>query len=484
MTGFVSLLGAGPGDVELITVKGARRLREADVLVYDRLVNQDLFSYLSDKCQLIDVGKKPGMPCIRQEEIERILIEKARENKRVVRLKSGDPYIFGRGGEEAQALVEAGIPFEIVPGVTSAIAGATYAGIPMTFRDKATSFHVFTGHLQDEMESLNWAAISQLKGTLVFLMGMKNLSVITQELINNGFSKDTPVAIVEWATHPNQRSIDGTLSSIEELALKEEMKAPSIIVVGDVVSFRKELNFYEHLPLYGKRIFLQDSATGKLPVYLKDDGATLVKFPSRTQVNKLSFDLPDWSQVDGMVVADTQSWSLFLSRLREDGIDLRSLAHIQFAAIGHHTTKILEESGILLVAKGTQSKDPAILDLLTNAEGTWYGVAPEHKVEELQTLYDFPILVTHSLGFDKEVSPEDWTDFDCVCLPNSVAAANFVALVEETGLDIQELPIIVMGEPTRDKLVEAGYSRIIETDQPTILAIRDKCRDILIKENL
>ncbi|MFI3096180.1 uroporphyrinogen-III C-methyltransferase [Streptococcus suis] len=484
MSGFVSLLGAGPGDVELITVKGARRLREADVLVYDRLVNKDLFSYLSDKCQLIDVGKKPGMPCIRQEEIERILIEKAKENKRVVRLKSGDPYIFGRGGEEAQALVEAGIPFEIVPGVTSAIAGATYAGIPMTFRDKATSFHVFTGHLQDEMERLNWAAISQLKGTLVFLMGMKNLAVITRELVNNGFSKDTPVAIVEWATHPSQRSIDGTLSTIEELALKEDIKAPSIIVVGDVVSFRKELNFYEHLPLYGKRIFLQDSATGKLPTYLKDDGATLVKFPSRTQVNKLSFDLPDWSQVDGMVVADTQSWSLFLSRLREDGIDLRSLAHIQIAAIGHHTAKTLEEAGILLVAKGTQSKDPAILDLLMNAEGTWYGVAPEHKVEELQTLYDFPVLVTHSLGFDKEVSPEDWTDLDCVCLPNSVAAANFVALVEETGLDIQELPIIVMGETTRDKLVEAGYSRIIETDQPTILAIRDKCRDILIKENL
>ncbi|HEM4052354.1 TPA: uroporphyrinogen-III C-methyltransferase [Streptococcus suis] len=484
MTGFVSLLGAGPGDVELITVKGARRLREADVLVYDRLVNKDLFSYLSDKCQLIDVGKKPGMPCIRQEEIERILIEKARENKRVVRLKSGDPYIFGRGGEEAQALVEAGIPFEIVPGVTSAIAGATYAGIPMTFRDKATSFHVFTGHLQDEMESLNWAAISQLKGTLVFLMGMKHLSVITQELVNNGFSKDTPVAIVEWATHPSQRSIDGTLATIEEQAMKEEMKAPSIIVVGDVVSFRKELNFYEHLPLYGKRIFLQDSATGKLPAYLKDDGATLVKFPSSTQVNKLSFELPDLSHVDGMVFADRQSWILFLSRLREDGIDLRSLSHIQFAAIGHHTAKTLEEAGILLVAKGAQSKDPAILDLLTNAEGTWCGVAPEHKVEELQTLYDFPVLVTHSLGFDKEVSPEDWTDLDCVCLPNSVAAANFVALVEETGLDIQELPIIVMGETTRDKLVEAGYSRIIETDQPTILAIRDKCRDILIKENL
>lgn len=253
MVGLVTLLGAGPGDSELITVKGVCRLKEADTVVYDRLINRALFQYLREDCEQIDVGKQPGKPHIRQEDIEAILIDKAMEGKRVVRLKSGDPYIFGRGGEEALALAGSGIDFEVVPGVTSAVAGLTYAGIPMTYRDVATSFHVFTGHLQNETESLNWEAISQLKGTLVFLMGMKNLSAITRQLISRGYDAKTPAAIVEWATHPQQRSIDGTLGTIEGLAAQDGFKAPSIIVIGDVVAFRRKLNFHEHLPFSEKR---------------------------------------------------------------------------------------------------------------------------------------------------------------------------------------------------------------------------------------
>ena len=254
MSGLVTLLGAGPGDAELLTLKGKRRLQEADVLVFDRLVNQELFQHLKSDCEKIDVGKKPGQPCIRQEEIEKILIEKARQGKRVVRLKSGDPYIFGRGGEEGVKLVEAGVDFEVVPGITSAVAGLTYAGIPMTYRDVATSFHVFTAHLKDETEMLNWEAISELKGTLVFLMGMKNLPSIVQELTARGYGKDKPAAIVEWGTHPQQRSVDGTLGNIVELAEAEDFKAPSVIVVGDVVAYRQQLNFHENLPLFGRKI--------------------------------------------------------------------------------------------------------------------------------------------------------------------------------------------------------------------------------------
>lgn len=196
MKGLVSLLGAGPGDEELLTVKGLRRLKEADVVVYDRLVNQKLLCHVKPDCEMIDVGKQPGMPCIHQEEIETILIEKASQGNRVVRLKSGDPYVFGRGGEEGQALAKAGLAFEVIPGISSAIAGPTYAGIPVTYRDVATSFHVFTGHLKDEMEELNWEAISQLKGTLVFLMGMKNLSTIVVQLMKRGYAEETPVAII------------------------------------------------------------------------------------------------------------------------------------------------------------------------------------------------------------------------------------------------------------------------------------------------
>lgn len=479
MTGIVTLLGAGPGDSELLTIKGVRRLKEADVLVYDRLVNQELFAYVSPQCERIDVGKRPGAPCIKQEAIEEILIEKAREGKKVVRLKSGDPYIFGRGGEEARTLVEAGISFEVVPGVTSAIAGATYAGIPMTYRDIATSFHVFTGHLQDEMESLNWQAISQLKGTLVFLMGMKNLSVIRGQLLENGFSKETPVAIVEWATHPIQRSIDGTLDSIVDLAEVEQLKAPSIIVVGDVVSFRKQLNFHENLPLTGVNVLIQESATGRLPKLLKDDGARLQTFPARGKIERLPFALPDLTKVTGLLVADTSSWHIFLDKLREEGIDIRQLSHLHFVAIGHHTAQAVEATGILLAAKAPQADDGQLRDYFSQQDGQWRMLLPSHKLEDLAGLYDFPALLTHEVDYDGPVLVDNWPRLDLVCLPNSVAAANFVAIVKDQDLPMYDMPIVVMGASTRAVLEKAGFQGIIETDAPTIVAIRDKCRQLM-----
>lgn len=479
MTGLVTLLGAGPGDYELITVKGARRLKEADVVVYDRLVNQALFDYLSDSCERIDVGKRPGVSCIRQEEIENILVREAKAGRRVVRLKSGDPYIFGRGGEEAQTLVKAGVSFEVVPGVTSAIAGPTYAGIPLTVRDVATSFHVFTGHLKDETESLNWEAISQLKGTLVFLMGMRNLSTIMAQLSVHGYSKETPVAVVEWGTHPRQRSIDGTLETIEDLVAQENLQAPSVIVVGDVVSFRRELNFHENLPLFGKRILIQASPTGRLPHFLKDDGATLVTFPARTRLEKNLLQLPNLEQVEGVLVADAQSWRIFLETLRQEHIDLRSLSHLKFVAIGHHTAQALEQAGIMLHAMGTQASDVEIKEALSEVGGQWYSIAPSHKVEELESLYALPVLTTHKVDFDARLTPEDWTDLDAICLTNSTAAINFVALVAETGLSIQNVPIIVMGKSTRTVLTKAGFDNIVETDEASIVAIRDKCRQLL-----
>ncbi|MEW4353852.1 uroporphyrinogen-III C-methyltransferase [Streptococcus pneumoniae] len=479
MTGLVTLLGAGPGDYELLTLKGLRKLKEADVLVFDRLVNKELLQAVKADCEKIDVGKQPGMPCVRQEEIETILINKAKEGKRVVRLKSGDPYVFGRGGEEATALVKAGVAFEVVPGITSAIAGLTYAGVPMTYRDVATSFHVFTGHLKDETESLNWEAISQLKGTLVFLMGMKNLTTITHELATRGFDKDTPVAIVEWGTHPQQRSIDGTLETIVGLVEEHQFKAPSIIVVGDVVAFRKELNFHEQLPLFGRKVLIQDSPTGKLPRLLKDAGATLVTFPARNQVEKLPLDLPDMAQVDGLLVADIQSWPLFLSNLREHGIDVRELASIKIAAIGMHTAKGLEQTGIFLHQKGTQISDEQLVAAMKEESGNWYVLAPSHKKDELASYYDFPILETHQVGFDSPVSLQGLEGVEAICLPNSVAAMNFVALSKELDQDWGATPIIVMGASTREVLENAGFTAIIETDEATIASICDKCQAVL-----
>lgn len=479
MSGIVTLLGAGPGDADLLTVKGVRRLQEADVLVYDRLINQDLFRYLKADCKRIDVGKKPGQPCIRQEEIEKTLIEEARQGKRVVRLKSGDPYIFGRGGEEGLALAAAGVDFEVVPGISSAVASLTYAGIPMTYRDVATSFHVFTAHLKDETESLNWEAIAQLKGTLVFLMGMKNLASIAEGLIASGYDRQKPAAVIEWGTHPQQRSLEGRLENIAALAESQGFKAPSVIVVGDVVAYRKELNFHENSPLFGRKILIQQSETGRLPKLLKDDGAALTVFPARNQIKELDFQLPDLDQIDGLLFADLQSWPLFLAALRRSGRDLRSLGHIRFAAIGHHTAKALEGAGILLDRMTAQQSDSDFASALEQEGGKWCILTADYKKAGLEKLYSIPIIVSHQVVFDREPDASDWAEVEAVCLPNSVAAANFVAASRQTGFVWQDQPIIVMGASTRALLEEAGFDHIVETDEPTIASIRDKCRELV-----
>ncbi|WP_434778303.1 uroporphyrinogen-III C-methyltransferase [Neisseria sp. Ec49-e6-T10] len=241
--GKVWLVGAGPGDVSLITVKGMDCIKYADVLVYDRLVNPELLTFRSETCELINVGKQCDHHPIPQSEINQILVREAKLGKKVTRLKSGDPYVFGRGGEEAEELAKENIPFEVVPGVTSAIGGLAYAGIPVTHRDHASSFHVVTGHLRDGKDPLNWQALAALDGTLVILMGVSNLDYICEQLIKYGRPANTPVGIVMWASRANQRTVTGTLATMAQIAKEQEVKPPALIVVGDVVTLHETLDF-------------------------------------------------------------------------------------------------------------------------------------------------------------------------------------------------------------------------------------------------
>ncbi|MEW6405361.1 MAG: uroporphyrinogen-III C-methyltransferase [Chloroflexota bacterium] len=241
--GIVYLVGGGPGDPGLLTIRGAECLRKADVIVHDRLANNQLLGY-APSAELIDVGKYPNHHPIPQSDINTILVQKASEGKAVVRLKGGDPFVFGRGGEEAQALVEAGIPFEVVPGVTSAIAVPAYAGIPVTQRGMATSVAFITGHCAGSNPlDLNWNALAQGIDTLVFMMGVCSLPIIVSALIEAGRSPDTPVAMIEKGTLPEQKIIVGTLANIQERA--SEIKPPSIIVVGEVVNLHETLKWFE-----------------------------------------------------------------------------------------------------------------------------------------------------------------------------------------------------------------------------------------------
>ena len=249
--GIVYIVGAGPGDEELITVKGLNCIKQADVILYDRLVNKDLLNYAKPDALLISCGKLPNCHTMQQNTINLELVKYAKEGKIVTRLKGGDPFIFGRGAEEAASCQEAGIPFEVVPGVTSGIAAPAYAGIPVTHRDYSSSFAVITGHRKEgEADNIRWESLAKCVDTLAIYMGMKNLNYITNQLIAHGRSKDTPVALIHQGTTSLQRTVVGTLETIFEIAMKEQVKNPSMIIVGEVVRFREKLNWFENRENY------------------------------------------------------------------------------------------------------------------------------------------------------------------------------------------------------------------------------------------
>src|SRR5436190_18978525 len=244
--GKVYLIGAGPGDPELITLKGLRYLRCADVVLYDRLVSTELLAEARPGAELIFVGKEPGCHNLAQEQINALLIYHAQHNTLVARLKGGDPFVFGRGGEEAQALADAQIPFEIIPGISSSIAVPAYAGIPVTHREYTSSVTIVTGHEgRSASPPVNWEALAALGGTLVILMGVKALPHCTQKLIAHGMDRDTPAAVIQEGTTPRQRVVTGTLATIAERALKEGLSAPALTIIGSVVTTREALAWYE-----------------------------------------------------------------------------------------------------------------------------------------------------------------------------------------------------------------------------------------------
>src|ERR1044072_5713483 len=257
------LVGAGPGDLGLATLRAKECIEQADVIVYDYLSNPEMLKWSADSAEIIYAGKKAGAHTLTQEEINALLVEKAREGKRVVRLKGGDPFLFGRGGEEAQALAAAHVPFAVVPGVTSAIAGPAYGGIPVTHRGENSHVTFFTGHENPEKSesSIDFAALAKLEGTHVMLMGVERLGAIAREMVANGVRKDLPVALIRWATTERQQTLVGTLEDIAERVKAEGFAAPAIAVFGEVVTLRESLNWFENRPLSGKRIVVTRTRT-------------------------------------------------------------------------------------------------------------------------------------------------------------------------------------------------------------------------------
>jgi uroporphyrinogen III methyltransferase/synthase len=347
--GAVYLVGAGPGDAGLLTLRGAELLRRADVVVYDLLVNPVLLRLAPPAAEIISRGKRTEFS---QEQINELLVAKAREGKCVVRLKGGDPYIFGRGGEEAGALAAAKIHFEIVPGISSIVAAPNYAGIPLTHRDFCSSFTVFTGHENpdDEKINLRYDQIAKIPGTKVVLMGTENLEDWTKSLIAHGMPPETPVAIIQWGTLGKQKSVSGTLATIAKLAVESKISPPALTVIGNVVKLRGKLNWFENLPLFGKRIVVTRSRwqAVKFSQKLSEFGAEVLEIPAVKGVT------PDNKQglVDALLSLNSYDWLVFTSG---NGVttffdfffrrfqDLRDLGGAKIAAVGPATATKLRE---------------------------------------------------------------------------------------------------------------------------------------------
>ena len=355
--GIVFLVGAGPGDPGLLTLKAAALLRSADVLLYDYLASAPTVALAPDHCEKIFVGKQAGKHSATQEEINALIVAKAREGKRVVRLKGGDPFVFGRGAEEAQELRAAGIPFEIVPGITSAIAAPAYAGIPVTHRAHNISFTVMTGH-EDPTKgasSIDWARFADANQTLVLLMAMGNLEEIARKLIAHGLSASTPAAAITEGTRPTQRTVVATLETIAQAAHREGIGAPAIVVIGDVVNEREEIAWFDRAPLFGKRVLITRPQTQsqEFEAALCERGAQPLVAPT-IEIVPVPGELRDRAHAalvelvayDWIVFTSQNAVEAFFAMLHEHRRDARALGGCKVAAIGPKTAGALQQYGI------------------------------------------------------------------------------------------------------------------------------------------
>ncbi|TDL50866.1 uroporphyrinogen-III C-methyltransferase [Paenibacillus dendritiformis] len=376
--GVVYLVGAGPGDAGLITVKGLRCLQEADVVVYDRLAGPRLMQYAKRGARKIYVGKLPDRHAMKQEDINRLLVELALEGHTVTRLKGGDPCVFGRVGEEAALLAEHSIRYEIVPGVTSAVAAPAYAGIPVTHRNRASSFCVVTGHESPDKldEMIEWDKLTQATGTLLFLMGVAKLRYIAERLMTCGRAPDTPVALVRWGTRAEQATITGTLATIADEVERAGFASPAVIVVGEVVLERERLQWAESRPLFGRRVLVtraRDQAS-ELTRRIEDAGGEPYEYPvielrmpespASREALRQALARPD--AYDWLVLTSVNGVRFWFRHLQEHGADIRQWAHVRIVSVGPKTTEALREYGI----------QPDIAASQFSQEGVWEALRP------------------------------------------------------------------------------------------------------------
>lgn len=342
--GKVYIAGAGCGNEGLITVKLKSVMEKAECIIYDRLVNESILQYMKPDAELIYMGKENVEGGELQKKINEIIVEKSREGLTVLRLKGGDPFVFGRGGEEIEALIAENIDFEVIPGISSAIAVPTYAGIPVTHRGINTSFHVFTGHMKKDGIEHDYETVAKLEGTLVFLMGLGNLEKITENLIKHGKMHETPVAVIKNGTTAKQETYTGTLGTIAGIVRENNVKAPVIIIIGEVVNLREKMKWFENMPLFGKNILVtrnrdkQEEITNKII----ELGGQAINIPF-INIEYLDFEMPDLSKYSTLLFNSLNSVIGFMRKIK----DMRVLGHLKIGVVGKKTDEEMKKYRII-----------------------------------------------------------------------------------------------------------------------------------------
>jgi len=495
--GKIYLIGAGPGDPGLITVKAAECIKSADVVVYDYLAAPALLSYARQDAELIYVGKKGGDHTLTQDKINDLLAQKGEQGHVVARLKGGDPFIFGRGGEEAEVLIQRNIPFEVVPGVTSAVAAPAYAGIPLTHRDYTSSVSLITGH-EDPLKktsSIQWDCLAKSGSTLVFLMGVKNLSNIVTQLTANGKSPQTPVALVRWGTTPRQETVSGTLSNIVEKVKDAGLKAPAIIVVGEVVSLRENMKWFENRPLFGKKIVVtraRAQASGLVDT-LRQLGAHCLEIPTievvaPSDTTPLVDAVNSLDQYEWIIFTSVNGVTYFFKTLFAQGLDVRALGNHQFACIGPVTRDALEKFGIITdvlpetyraesVVEAFKDRGISNKKILLPRAMEARTILPEElrnmgaHVHEVTAYETQPV----SNAKDEPLALLKDKEIDMVTFTSSSTVKNFMALIpenERTSL-LSEVILACIGPITKDTALSLDLAPQIVADTYTIEGLVD-----------
>lgn len=494
--GFVALVGAGPGGAGLLTRRGGEYIAKADVVVFDRLVSTEILALIPASVEKIDVGKIAGFHKVGQSDINNILLEQAQKGRMVVRLKGGDPFVFGRGGEELELLEQHAIPFEVVPGITSAIAAPSYAGIPVTHRDFCSSLHIITAHQKEnEPLKINFEALVGTGGTLVFLMGVSAVQGIVEGLLSAGMNSSMAAAVIENGARYNQRKVVTSLGQLIEQVQQQCIKSPAVIIVGDVCSLSDKYDWFSKLPLHGMEIVVTRATDklGSLSNKLRELGASVQDCPcivtaSRMQESVVQCKLKELQKYDWLVFTSVQGVQLFFDELRALGMDWRGLSHLKFGAVGPQTANSLAQQGFVADCV------PAVFDGVHLAQALLGQTEAQAKILLVRATQGNAVLREILLEADR--CAEDLFVYDT--MSDTAAAKRIHDVMQDSeqvyvtftsastvegfvkslpNFEVSKIRGICIGEQTAQRAKEYGIEHCIAT-QATIDSMIDKIKEI------